>query len=167
MRLAMIGLGRMGGNMVQRLAQGGHELVVYDSNADAVKPHVANGAKAANDLADVVQQLTPRRVIWIMVPAGAVESAIKQLVPHLSRGDILIDGGNSNFHDSLRRAEALKKQGIEFVDVGTSGGIWGLTLGYCLMIGATAAAFPHPEPSFKTLPAPHPSPPLPPSPPRP
>src|SRR6266704_2144840 len=142
MQLAMIGLGRMGGSMVQRLAQGGHELVVYDSSADAVKPQVAKGA---NDLADVVQQLTPRRVIWIMVPAGAVESTIKHLVPHLSRGDILIDGGNSNFHDSLRRAEALKKQGIEFVDVGTSGGIWGLTLGYCLMIGGTAAAFQHCE----------------------
>src|SRR5258708_19764667 len=120
MRLAMIGLGRMGGNMVQRLAQGGHELVVYDSNADAVKPHVANGAKAANDLADVVQQLTPRRVIWIMVPAGAVESAIKQLVPHLSRGDILIDGGNSNFPDSLPRAEPPKKPGIAFLDSATN-----------------------------------------------
>ena len=154
MQLAMIGLGRMGGSMVQRLAQGGHELVVYDSSADAVKPPVAKGAKGANDLADVVQQLTPRRVIWIMVPAGAVESTIKHLVPHLSRGDILIDGGNSNFHDSLRRAEALKKQGIEFVDVGTSGGIWGLTLGYCLMIGGAPPAFQHCEPIFKTLAAP-------------
>ncbi len=154
MQLAMIGLGRMGGSMVQRLAQGGHELVVYDSSADAVKPHVAKGAKGAKDLADVVQQLTPRRVVWIMVPAGAVESTIKQLVPHLSRGDILIDGGNSNFRDSLRRAEVLKKQGIEFVDVGTSGGIWGLTLGYCLMIGGAAAAFQHCEPIFKTLAAP-------------
>src|SRR5258705_4523645 len=150
MQLAMIGLGRMGGNMVQRLAQGGHELVVYDSNADAVKPHGAKGAKGDSDLGDVVQQLAPRRVVWIMVPAGAVESTIKQLVPHLSRGDIVIDGGNSNFRDSLRRAEALKKQGIEFVDVGTSGGSSGLTLGYSLMIGGAAAALQHCEPLFQS-----------------
>ncbi len=151
MQLAMIGLGRMGGNMVQRLLQGGHELIVYDSSAGAVKPHVGKGAQGAKDPADVVRQLTPRRVLWIMVPAGAVETAIEQLVPHLSRGDIVIDGGNSHFRDSLRRAEALKKQGIEFVDVGTSGGIWGLTLGYCLMIGASPAAFQHCEPIFRTL----------------
>ena len=154
MQLAMIGLGRMGGNMVQRLAQGGHELIVYDSSADAVKRHVAKGAKGANDLADVVRQLTPRRIVWIMVPAGAVESTIKQLVPHLSRGDILIDGGNSNFRDSLRRAEALQTKGIEFVDAGVSGGIWGLEAGYCLMVGASPAAFQHCEPIFRSLAAP-------------
>jgi len=154
MQLAMIGLGRMGGNMVQRLAQGGHELIVYDSSADAVKPHVAKGAKGANDLADVVRQLTPRRIVWIMVPAGAVESTIKQLAPHLSRGDILIDGGNSNFRDSLRRAEALQTKGIEFVDAGVSGGIWGLEAGYCLMVGASPAAFQHCEPIFRSLAAP-------------
>ena len=151
MQLAMIGLGRMGGNMVQRLLQGGHELIVYDSSAGAVKPHVGKGAKGARDLADVARQLTPRRVVWIMVPAGAVESTIEQLVPHLTRGDIVIDGGNSNFRDSLRRAETLKTKGIEFVDAGVSGGIWGLTLGYCLMIGASAAAFQHCEPIFRTL----------------
>src|SRR5712691_1977422 len=135
MQLARIGLGRMGGNMVQRLLQGGHELIVYDSSAAAVKPHVGKGAKGARDLADVARQLTPRRIVWIMVPTGApVESTIEQLVPHLAKGDIVIDGGNSNFRDSLRRAEALAAQGIEFVDAGTSGGIWGLTLGYCLMI---------------------------------
>jgi len=154
MQLAMIGLGRMGGNMVQRLAQGGHELIVYDSSADAVKRHVAKGAKGANDLADVVRQLTPRRIVWIMVPAGAVESTIKQLAPHLSRGDILIDGGNSNFRDSLRRAEALQTKGIEFVDAGVSGGIWGLEAGYCLMVGASPAAFQHCEPIFRSLAAP-------------
>src|SRR6267378_6353321 len=155
MQLAMIGLGRMGGNMVKRLVQGGHELIVYDSSADAVKTHVGKGAKGAKDLADAARQLTPRRIVWIMVPAGApVESTIEQLIPHLSRGDIVIDGGNSNFSDSLRRAEMLKKQGIEFVDVGTSGGIWGLELGYCLMIGAAPAAFQHCEPIFKTLAAP-------------
>ena len=154
MQLAMIGLGRMGGNMVQRLLQGGHELIVYDSSADQVLAHLAQGAKGAKDLADVARQLggAPRRVVWVMVPAGsAVESTLAQLVPHLARGDIVIDGGNSNFSDSLRRAEALKAQGIEFVDAGTSGGIWGLTLGYCLMIGASAPAFQHCEPIFRTL----------------
>ena len=152
MQLAMIGLGRMGGNMVRRLVQGRHEVIVYDSSADAVKQHAGTGATGAKDLADVVRQLTPRRVVWIMVPAGAaVESTLEQLVPHLTRGDILIDGGNSNFADSLRRAEALKAKGIEFVDVGTSGGIWGLELGYCLMIGASPAAFQYCEPIFRTL----------------
>ena len=152
MQLAMIGLGRMGGNMVERLVQGGHELIVYDSSAAAVKTHAGKGVKTAKDLADVAKQLAPRRVVWVMVPAGApVESTIEQLVPHLTRGDIVIDGGNSNFRDSLRRAEALKTQGIEFVDVGTSGGIWGLTVGYCLMIGASPAAFQHCEPIFRSL----------------
>src|SRR6266498_1218249 len=151
MQLAMIGLGRMGGNMVRRLVQGGHELIAYDQSDDAVKSHVGTGARGAKELADVVQQLTPPRVGWIMVPAEAVEGTIEQLVPHLSRGDIVIDGGNSNFRDSLRRGDALKGNGIEFVDVGTSGGIWGLTLGYCLMIGASPAAFQHCEPIFRTL----------------
>ncbi len=152
MQLAMIGLGRMGGNMVQRLVQGGHELIVYDSSAAAVKTHVGKGVKAAKDLADVAKQLAPRRVVWVMVPAGApVESTMEQLVPHLTRGDIVIDGGNSNFRDSRRRAEALKTQGIEFVDVGTSGGIWGRTLGFCLMIGASPTAFQHCEPIFRSL----------------
>ena len=151
MQLAMIGLGRMGGNMVTRLAGGGHELVVYDQSADAVKAHVAKDVKAAKNLADVAKQLTPRRIVWVMVPAGAVEGTIEQLAPLLSRGDIVIDGGNSNFRDSLRRAETLEARGIEFVDVGTSGGIWGLTAGYCLMIGASPAAFQHCEPIFRTL----------------
>jgi len=151
MQLAMIGLGRMGGSMVRRLVQGGHELTVYDQSADAVKAHVAKGVHAAKTLADVAKQLAPRRVVWVMVPAGAVESTIEQLAPHLSPGDIVIDGGNSNFRDSLRRAEALQARGIEFVDVGTSGGIWGLTLGYCLMIGASPAAFQHCEPIFRSL----------------
>ncbi len=152
MQLAMIGLGRMGGNMVRRLVQGGHELVVYDSSADAVKAHVATGVKGAKDLADVARRLTPRRVVWVMVPAGApVDNTIDQLVPHLAAGDIVIDGGNSNFRDSLRRAKALEAQGIEFVDAGTSGGIWGLTQGYCLMIGASTPAFRHCEPIFRTL----------------
>jgi 6-phosphogluconate dehydrogenase len=157
MQLAMIGLGRMGGNMVRRLVQGGeggggHELIVYDASAAAVKAHVGKGVKAAKDIADVARLLTAPRVVWVMVPAGApVESTIEQLVPHLTRGDIVIDGGNSNFRDSLRRADALQARGIDFVDVGTSGGIWGLTLGYCLMIGASPDAFEHCEPIFRTL----------------
>lgn len=158
MQLAMIGLGRMGGNMVRRLVQrggGGHEVIVYDQSAAAVKAHVTKGVTAAKDLADVARLLEPRRVVWVMVPAGApVESTLEQLVPHLSRGDIIIDGGNSNYRDSLRRGEALNGKGIEFVDVGTSGGIWGLTLGYCLMVGASPAAFQHCEPIFRTLAAP-------------
>ncbi len=142
MQLAMIGLGRMGGNMVRRLLQGGHEVVVYDRSPEAVQAHVQLGAKGARDLADVCKQLTGRQ---------AVESTIEQLVPHLTRGDIVIDGGNSNFRDSMRRAKALEAKGIEFVDAGTSGGIWGLTVGYCLMIGASTTAFRHCEPIFKTL----------------
>ena len=137
--------------MVKRLVQGGHEVIVYDASADAVKAHVTKGVNAAKDLAAVAPLLEPRRVVWVMVPAAAVEHTIEQLVPHLTRGDIVIDGGNSNFADSLRRAEALKAQGIEFLDVGTSGGVWGLTLGYCLMIGASPAAFQHCEPIFRTL----------------
>ncbi len=153
MQLAMIGLGRMGGNMVKRLVQGGgHELVVYDATADAIKAHTGKGVKGAKDLADVAKQLAPRRIVWIMVPAGtSVDSTIEQLVPQLTKGDIVIDGGNSNFHDSQRRAETLKAKGIEFMDVGTSGGVWGLTLGYCLMIGGSASAFEYCEPIFKSL----------------
>ncbi|MGQ0712693.1 MAG: phosphogluconate dehydrogenase (NAD(+)-dependent, decarboxylating) [Gemmatimonadaceae bacterium] len=152
MQLAMIGLGRMGGNMVRRLVQGGHEVIAYDQSADAVKAQVTAGARGAKDVADVARQVGPRRVIWVMVPAGApVESTIEQLVPHLDRGDVVIDGGNSSFRDSLRRAQQLQAKGIEFVDVGTSGGVWGLENGYCLMIGASPAAFRHCEPVFRTL----------------
>jgi 6-phosphogluconate dehydrogenase len=151
MQLAMIGLGRMGGNMARRLVQGGHEVVAYDANAAATKQTGGTGAKVAKDLVDLVRQLSAPRVVWIMVPAGAVESTIDQLTPQLSPGDILIDGGNSNFADSQRRAEALQAKGIEFVDVGTSGGVWGLELGYCLMIGALPAVFQHCEPIFRTL----------------
>jgi 6-phosphogluconate dehydrogenase len=152
MQLAMIGLGRMGGNMVQRLLQGGHELVVFDRSSEVVKDHIAIGASGAKDLADLCAQLHPPRVAWVMVPAGsAVESTIDQLLPGLSRGDIIIDGGNSNYKDSKRRATWLKEKGIEFIDAGTSGGIWGLTVGYCLMIGASPEAFRHCEPIFRTL----------------
>jgi 6-phosphogluconate dehydrogenase len=152
MQLAMIGLGRMGGNMVQRLLQGGHELVVFDRSADAVKAHVAMGAQGAKDLADVCGRLRAPRVAWVMVPAGSpVEDTIEQLLPGLAAGDIIIDGGNSNYKDSKRRAIELREKGIEFIDAGTSGGIWGLTVGYCLMIGATREAFERCEPIFRTL----------------
>jgi 6-phosphogluconate dehydrogenase len=152
MQLAMIGLGRMGGNMVQRLLKGGHQLVVFDRSSEAVQQHVAAGATGAKDLADITARLRPPRVVWIMVPAGsAVESTIEQLLPGLRPGDIIIDGGNSNYKDSKRRAAGLKEQGLEFIDAGTSGGIWGLTVGYCLMIGASTEAFKHCEPIFRTL----------------
>jgi 6-phosphogluconate dehydrogenase len=152
MQLAMIGLGRMGGNMVQRLLQGGHQVVVFDRNAAATKPHVAMGASAAKDLADLAAQLAPPRVVWVMVPAGApVESTIDQLIPALAQGDVIIDGGNSNFKDSIRRAAKVRQHGLEFIDAGTSGGIWGLTVGYCLMIGASPEAFRQCEPIFQTL----------------
>ncbi|HET7424265.1 MAG TPA: decarboxylating 6-phosphogluconate dehydrogenase [Gemmatimonadales bacterium] len=152
MQLAMIGLGRMGGNMVQRLLQGGHQVVVYDRSAAAAKPHVAMGATAARDLADLSAQLKAPRVVWIMVPSGAaVESTIDQLLPTLAKGDVIIDGGNSNFKDSIRRAAKVKEHGLEFIDSGTSGGIWGLKIGFCLMIGASPEAFRICEPIFKTL----------------
>jgi 6-phosphogluconate dehydrogenase len=152
MQFGMIGLGRMGGNMVQRLLQGGHELVVFDRSAELVKEHIAMGAEGAKDLADLCKQLSLPRVVWIMVPAGSpVESTIDQLLPNLSRGDIVIDGGNSNYRESMRRAARLQEKGIEFIDAGTSGGIWGLTVGYCLMIGASPKAFKHCEPIFRTL----------------
>ncbi|HET8624027.1 MAG TPA: decarboxylating 6-phosphogluconate dehydrogenase [Gemmatimonadales bacterium] len=152
MQLAMVGLGRMGGNMVQRLLQGGHEVVAFDRSADAVQAYVAKGAEGAKDLADLCARLRAPRVVWVMVPAGtAVESTIEQLLPGLAKGDIIIDGGNSNYRDSMRRAKSLEGKGIRFIDAGTSGGIWGLTVGYCLMIGASPDAFAHCEPIFRTL----------------
>ena len=152
MQLAMIGLGRMGGNMVQRLLEGGHRVVVFDRSADAVKAHVGMGATGAKDLADLCRRLGAPRVVWIMVPAGgAVESTIDALIPALVPGDVIIDGGNSNYKDSIRRAARLKERGLEFIDAGTSGGIWGLTVGYCLMIGASREAFTRCEPIFRTL----------------
>jgi 6-phosphogluconate dehydrogenase len=152
MQLAMIGLGRMGGNMVQRLLQGGHEVEVFDRSAEAVKAHVELGAHGAKDLAELCGRLRAPRVVWVMVPAGAaVESTIEQLLPGLSKGDVIIDGGNSNFRDSIRRAAALQERGLEFIDAGTSGGVWGLTVGYCLMIGASPEAFQRCEPIFRTL----------------
>jgi 6-phosphogluconate dehydrogenase len=152
MQLAMIGLGRMGGNMTERLLRDGHQVVVYDRSPDAISASVKLGATASTSLEDMVAKLSSPRVIWIMVPAGApVDSTIAALQPLLARGDILIDGGNSNYHDTVRRGESLHAAGLELVDSGTSGGIWGLENGYCLMIGGSAEAFARCEAIFRTL----------------
>ncbi|MDB6091421.1 MAG: gnd2 [Gammaproteobacteria bacterium] len=151
MRIGMIGLGRMGANMVRRLLQGGHECVVYDRSADAVKASVAEGARGAGSLAELVSGLTAPKALWIMVPAAIVDSVIAQLRPLLQAGDILIDGGNSHYHDDIRRAALLRAEGIHYVDVGTSGGVLGFEQGYCLMIGGDEAAVTLLEPIFATL----------------
>lgn len=152
MDLGMIGLGRMGGNMVQRLLQGGHRAVVYDPRPEAVEALVRQGAVGASSVADLASKLTPPRAVWVMVPPGEpTEDAISKAADALSPGDIVIDGGNSNYKDSQRRAAALRERGIAFLDVGTSGGIWGLTEGYCLMVGGDQEAFRRLEPIFQTL----------------
>ena len=148
----MIGLGRMGGNMVERLMRHGHTCVVYDRSADAIAKYKAMGATPAGDLAAVAGALSSPRIIWIMVPAGdPVDQTIAALRPLLSAGDIIIDGGNSNFHDSIRRGADLAKSKIEFIDSGTSGGVWGLENGYCLMVGGSDGAVKTCEPIFKAL----------------
>ncbi len=148
----MIGLGKMGGNMTERLIGGGHSVVVYDRSADAVQHTVALGATAASSLVDVAAKLSRPRIVWVMVPSGQpTDDTIHELGEHLDSGDIIIDGGNSNFHDTMRRGAELSKKGIEFVDAGTSGGVWGLKEGYCEMVGGSDAAFALCEPIFKTL----------------
>jgi 6-phosphogluconate dehydrogenase len=152
MQLAMIGLGRMGGNMTERLMRDGHHVVVFDRSPEVVEKYAALGAIGAGSPAEVARKLTAPRVVWIMVPAGKpVDDTIAALLPGLSKGDIIIDGGNSNFHDTMRRAAELAQKGINFVDSGTSGGIWGLENGYCLMIGGSAEAYALCEPIFKSL----------------
>ena len=152
MQLAMIGLGRMGGNMVERLLRHGHEVVAWDRTPATVEHYRQAGAVGCTDLGDLASKLRSPRTIWIMVPAGApVDDTINALVPKLAKGDVIIDGGNSNFHDTMRRAKALAAQGIEFVDSGTSGGIWGLENGYCLMVGGTPKAVKQCEPIFLDL----------------
>ena len=151
MRIGMIGLGRMGANMVRRLLQGGHECVAYDPKAEAVQAASAYGAQAARSPQELVRLLSPPRALWIMVPAALVDAVIAQLRPHLGPGDVLIDGGNSNYHDDIRRAEELKAAGIRYLDVGTSGGVLGFEQGYCLMIGGDAEAVALLEPVLATL----------------
>ena len=151
MQLGMIGLGRMGANMVRRLIKHGHSCVVYDRSADSVKQLSGEGATGSSALDDFVKKLAKPRAIWLMVPAAVVDASIHDLVPKLDPGDILIDGGNSYYIDDIRRARELKTKGIHYVDVGTSGGVWGLERGYCQMIGGENDIVRHLDPIFKTL----------------
>ena len=151
MQLGMIGLGRMGGNMVRRLLKGGHQCVVYDGSANAVAELVKEKAVGTTKIADFVKKLTKPRVVWLMVPTGVVDNLIADLLPHLDGGDILIDGGNSYYIDDIRRAKELKSRNVHFVDVGTSGGVWGLERGYCMMIGGETDIVKQLDPLFATL----------------
>ncbi len=151
MQLGMIGLGRMGGNMAVRLVKAGHDCVVYDSHREVVDALVQEAAEGATDLPSFVKMLGTPRVIWLMVPAGAVDSVIGSLLPLLEAGDILIDGGNSYYHDDIRRAEELRAKGLHYVDVGVSGGVWGLDRGFCHMIGGEPDIVRHLDPIFRAL----------------
>ena len=152
MQLGIIGLGRMGGNISRRLMRAGHETVVYDRNADAVDALAKDGAAGVGGLADMVKQLTPPRAVWVMLPAGKItEDTVDELAGMMERGDIIIDGGNSYYKDDIRRASALREKGLIYVDVGTSGGIYGLERGYCMMIGGETEAVSHLDPIFKAL----------------
>jgi len=150
-QLGMIGLGRMGANMVSRLLKGGHNCVVYDSSAQAVETLAKQGAVGTTTLADFAKNLTKPRAIWMMVPTGVVDKVIENLLPFLESGDILIDGGNSYYIDDIRRAKELSAKGVHYVDVGTSGGVWGLERGYCMMIGGETPIVQHLDPIFATL----------------
>src|ERR1700685_944110 len=143
MQLGMVGLGRMGSNMVRRLLKGGHQCVVFDMSPKAVNDLVQEKAAASSSLQDLVTKLATPRAIWLMVPAAAVDDSIAALLPHLEAGDILIDGGNSYYIDDLRRAKDLAAKGIHYVDVGTSGGVWGLERGYCMMMGGEVNVVKH------------------------
>lgn len=152
MQLGMVGLGRMGGNIVRRLMRHQHQCVVFDRNAQAVQSLAGEGALASGDLADFVHKLAPPRAAWVMLPAGeATEGAVMEIASHMDRGDILIDGGNTFYKDDIRRAEALRPKGVRYVDVGTSGGVWGLERGYCMMIGGDKDAVEHLDPIFAAL----------------
>ena len=151
MQLGMIGLGRMGANMVCRLLRGGHECVVYDNNADNVKRLAGEGATGASSLDDFVKKLSAPRAVWIMIPAAVVDTTHAELAARLQKGDIVVDGGNSHYVDDIRRAKELAARGLHHLDVGTSGGVWGLERGYCLMIGGDMDAVAHLDPIFKTL----------------
>ena len=151
MQLGMIGLGRMGGNMVRRLIKNGHECVVYDRSPQAVNDLVKEKAVGASSLSALVKQLRKPRAVWLMVPAAVVDKAIAELLPVLESGDILIDGGNSYYVDDIRRAKELAASNIHYVDVGTSGGVWGLERGYCMMIGGEPDVVKHLDPIFASL----------------
>ncbi len=152
MKLGFVGLGKMGSNMVERLQLGGHSCVVYSRTQTDIDVAVSKGAIGAKDLADIVSKLASPKVVWLMIPAGApVDESIATLKTLLKSGDVIVDGGNSNFRDTMKRGEELAKLGIHFVDAGTSGGVWGLKVGYCLMVGANPGAFKLLEPALKTL----------------
>jgi 6-phosphogluconate dehydrogenase len=151
MQLGMIGLGRMGANMVRRLLRGGHQCVAYDVHAAAVEDLVKEGATGAFTLEELVQKLDRPRALWLMVPAAIVDASLQELTPLLAEGDIVIDGGNSYYIDDIRRAKELKGKGLHYVDVGTSGGVWGLERGYCQMIGGEEAVVKRLDPIFATL----------------
>jgi 6-phosphogluconate dehydrogenase len=152
MQIGVIGLGRMGGNIVRRLLRGGHECVVFDASEAATQALAAEGATPAGSLAELVAKLSPPRAVWVMLPAGAVtEQAVQTLGALMDRDDTIIDGGNSNFKDDVRRARTLAGGGVQYLDVGTSGGVWGLERGYCLMVGGPKQAFDRLEPVFATL----------------
>jgi len=152
MQLGVVGLGRMGGNIVQRLQRHGHSCVVYDRNADAVTALTRKGAGGSNGLKDLAAKLTAPRAVWLMLPAGeATEDAVTQLRGVLQSGDIIIDGGNSFYKDDVRRARSLREKGVHYVDAGTSGGVWGLDRGYCLMIGGDKKVVDHLDPIFSAL----------------
>jgi 6-phosphogluconate dehydrogenase len=151
MQLGMIGLGRMGANMVRRLMKAGHDCVVWDMNAASVKGLAGEGATGAGSLEDFVAKLAPPRAVWLMVPAGVVDASVSQLAPKLQKDDVLIDGGNSYYIDDIRRQNELRPKGIHYVDVGTSGGVWGLERGYCMMIGGDTDAVQRLDPIFKAL----------------
>ncbi len=151
MQLGMVGLGRMGANMVRRLMKGGHQCVVFDRSQKSVEDLVKEKATGSSSLQDFVLKLQKPRAIWLMVPAAAVDETVSDLLPHLEADDILIDGGNSYYVDDIRRAKELKEKQIHFVDVGTSGGVWGLERGYCMMIGGEKSVIKHLDPIFSTL----------------
>ncbi len=151
MQLGMVGLGRMGSNMVRRLLRQGHECIVYDVHAEAAEPLVKEGASAGSSFDEFLAKLKPPRAVWLMVPAAVVDSTLEKLIGKLEPGDIVIDGGNSYYHDDIRRAAELKPKKIHYVDVGTSGGVWGLDRGYCMMIGGETDVVRHLDPVFAAL----------------
>ncbi len=151
MQLGMVGLGRMGANMVRRLMKNGHECVVYDVTPKSVAELAGEGAVGASSFADFVSKLKKPRAMWLMIPAAVVDQTIAEIAPHLEKGDILIDGGNSYYIDDIRRSKELEPKGIKYVDVGTSGGVWGLERGYCMMIGGPQDAVQYLDPIFKTI----------------